>query len=393
MISLKPPTTSYSSIGDVGRFNMIWSVSLVLIPVFLLLLIMHLIFGDPSWRSSGIGLLVAMFNIFYLYRTRKFKLIAITSVILGTLICQFSIFVVADSRVIADAMWCILVGFFTFFLIGTTAGVITMLLNLSGLLVYISTANYHEIIEKGTAEGTVDYKMIINVIYVALAMSYVIHKMRQNNSITNKRYEQENQQKEILLKEIHHRVKNNLQIISSLLKLQAAESKSESVNENFQEAIGRIRSMALIHEKMYHNDDLSKIDLRTYVITLAEDICSSIYSKNNLEINVDSSIEQVETKNIVPISLIFNELVTNSLKHGFINQDNAKIEVKISQNEDSVLFEYQDNGIWVEPTETSSFGLDLIDTLTDQLEGSYSRHIEDGTLYRFQFDKNIFFFS
>ncbi len=393
MISFRPPATAYKSIGDIGRFNMIWNVSLVLVPIFLLLLVMHLFFGDPSWRSSGVGLLVALFNIIYLYRTRKFKLIAITSAILGTLICQYAIFVVADSRVLADAMWCILVGFFTFFMIGTTAGVITLLLNLSGLLVYISTADYYEIVEKTASVGDVDYKMIINVVYVALALSFVIHKMRQNNNVTNKRYERENQQKEILLKEIHHRVKNNLQIISSLLKLQAAESKSESVNENFQEAIGRIRSMALIHEKMYHNNDLSKIDLRSYIITLAEDICSTMCSDNNLEICVESTIEQVQTKNIVPISLIFNELVTNSLKHGFTDKKASKIEVNISRESNSVLFEYHDNGVWTEPESTTSFGLDLIDTLTEQLEGNYIRETENGTHYKFQFNSNIFFFS
>ena len=208
----------------------------------------------------------------------------------------------------------------------------------------------------------------------------------------SQKYEKEIARNELLLKEIHHRVKNNLQIISSLLKLQAAESSNSRVQEHFNEAISRIRAMALIHEKMYTNDDLAQIDIKSYLISLAQDILKSIQSETNIEFNIESQIDKIDVKSIVPISLIFNELITNSLKHGFNNQKNGKIDVKIINQHDVILFKYCDNGNWRIPENEATFGLELIKTLTDQLEGKFSRKIDNGTHYEFEFHSKPFFF-
>ena len=393
MLSIKPPKTNYESFDDVGKFNMIWNVSAVLVLVFFLLAVLHVIMGDPSWISSGLGLTVALINVLVLYKTRKYKLIGITSVIFGTLICQVAIFIIADSRLIADTMWCILVGFFAFFMLGTLLGTITLLTNLAGLVIFLLNGSSHDILSKGISIEEADYKMAINVFYVALAMAFIIHKLSSNNKETNRRFELENQRNEVLLKEIHHRVKNNLQIISSLLKLQAADSEDESVEEHFNEAIGRIRSMALIHEKMYNNDDLSKIDLKAYLIAMSEDICTSLSVKNKIDLKVESDIDQIDAKSIVPISLIFNELMTNSVKHGFKGKDDGAIDVQMHRSHDAVCFTYQDNGNWIEPTSEGNFGLELLNTLTEQLEGTFNRNTSSGTKYQFSFNSEIFFFD
>ena len=214
----------------------------------------------------------------------------------------------------------------------------------------------------------------------------------KNNKDINNRYQAEISRNEILLKEIHHRVKNNLQIISSLLRLQAAETNDKAVDEHFCEAINRIRSMALIHEKMYGNDDLSRLDIKSYLTTLVEDITNSMNSRTDIKLKVESKMSKIDIKSIVPISLIFNELVTNSLKHAFAQKDSGKIEVEITLESDYVVFKYYDDGDWKEPKSESTFGFELIKSLVHQLDGECAREIHNGTHYKFKFDSNVMFY-
>ena len=245
-------------------------------------------------------------------------------------------------------------------------------------------------LNKGISLSQVNGKMVLNVFFVGVALAYIIYKMVDNNKRINKRYEKQIEQNEVLMKEIHHRVKNNLQIISSLLRLQAAESKSPQVKVQFNEAISRIRSMALIHEKMYKKDELTHIDVRSYLVSLTDELANSIQSGTNIEFNVSSELDKMDVESIVPVSLIFNELITNSIKHGFANAKQGAINVDIRRSKTGVDFEYYDNGQWIEPKEEGTFGLDLLNTLTEQLEGSFTREINNGTLYVFSFpDDNI----
>lgn len=369
---------------------MIWNVSVILIPVFTFLLGIHIFFNDDSVVSSGAALFVAILNIGILVKTRKYLVVGVISVLLGTVICQGAIFIINDSHLISDTMWCVLVGFFSFFLFGVRVGVFVLLLNLTGLLIFLMNGSTTDILEKGISIDEVDSRMVINVYYVALTLAFVIYKMTQNNKEINERYEKEIRRNEILIKEIHHRVKNNLQIISSLLRLQAAESTDEKVEEHFNEAINRIRSMALIHEKMYHDEDLSSIDVSSYLNSLVNDIVNSTMSTCQIDFNAISEINEVDIENIVPISLIFNELITNSIKHGFVDRNEGRIKIEINRDGDKIVFHYHDNGIWKEPTSESTFGSELIEILTEQLEGSMERVIKEGTHYHFTFKSKLF---
>lgn len=384
------PKTAYKSLDDVGKFNMIWDVSLILIPAFIVLATMHIAFRDDSWSTSLIGEMIAIANIVVLKKTRKYKIVGIWSVALAVLIVQASIFLVNDSHLIADTMWCLLSGFFTFFILGARWGTFVLLLNLTGLTVFLLNGSSIDVLNKGISLSQVNGKMVLNVFFVGVALAYIIYKMVDNNKRINKRYEKQIEQNEVLMKEIHHRVKNNLQIISSLLRLQAAESKSPQVKVQFNEAISRIRSMALIHEKMYKKDELTHIDVRSYLVSLTDELANSIQSGTNIEFNVSSELDKMDVESIVPVSLIFNELITNSIKHGFANAKQGAIKVDIRRSKTGVDFEYYDNGQWIEPKEEGTFGLDLLKTLTEQLEGSFTREINNGTLYVFSFpDDNI----
>ncbi len=390
MLSLKPPITAYSSLEDVGRFNMVWNVSLILIPVFFMLFVMHLLFDDDSWITSIFACVVSTLNILVLYRTRRYKLVGAWSVFASIVIVQSSVFIVHDTHLISDTMWCLLSAFFTFFIFGGWIGTFVLMLNLGGITIFLINGSSHDILTKGISVEEVDTKMVVNVFYVALALAYVIYQILKNNRDINSRYENQIEHNKVLMREIHHRVKNNLQIMSSLLKLQAEDTRSEVVKQNFSEAINRIRSMALIHEKMYQGEDLTKIDIEAYLVSLAKEITESIQSESNIEFTVSSDLHDIDVNNVVSVSLIFNELITNSVKHGFKDQRNGSIVIRIEVEGEDVIFDYRDNGKWIAPQKEDTFGLELISSLTEQLEGSFRRTTNDGTQYTFNFKKKKF---
>jgi PAS domain S-box-containing protein len=195
-------------------------------------------------------------------------------------------------------------------------------------------------------------------------------------------------EKEVLLKEIHHRVKNNLQIISSLLNLQSGYIQDEHAGEMFKESRNRVKSMALIHEKLYQSKDLARIDFAEYVRNLTTHLFRS-YGVNThavgLKINVDKVLLDIDTA--IPCGLIVNELVTNSLKYAFPPGVAGEIHVDLHQENDGRLaLVVSDNGAGLPPDfdlqKTESLGLQLVSTLTDQLEGTIVLEQNRGTTFK-----------
>ncbi len=202
-------------------------------------------------------------------------------------------------------------------------------------------------------------------------------------------------EKEVLLQEIHHRVKNNLQVVSSLLNLQSRHIEDEAALEMFQESQNRIQSMALIHEKLYRSDDLARIDLAEYIRSLATDLVQSYRANSGpvtLRINASDVFLSIDAA--VPCGLIVNELVSNALKHAFPTradtsasdwngkEDEICIDLR-SDDENQVTLTIKDNGVGF-PRELDfqtldSLGLRLINTLVDQLEGRLELNNSDGS--------------
>lgn len=385
------PETNYTSLIDIGKFEMIWRVNVALFFIFIFLFFIRLFLGESNLLTSTLAFAVSVFNFIILYRTRQYKLVSVISVICGIAICQILFFVMHDDRLLSDALWVVLVSYFAFFMLGIFAGYLTLFLNVTGLLLYLI------MLKNGTSElqsmhvGDFDIPTIINVYYVAFAVGYLSHKMIQTNHEINQKLEKENKKNELLMKEIHHRVKNNLQIMSSLLNLQANESNNPTVQKHFNEAIGRIRSMALIHEQMYQSDNLAATDIRDFLLSLADHISSSVGIKGEVKLDFQSDLKELDIKVLVPLSLIFNELLTNSLKHGFDGKTGGSVQIHILIEGDRVVFNYRDDGEWKPKNdEQSSFGLNLIDTLTEQLDGTYLLRTEKGTEYKFSFDSKHF---
>lgn len=143
--------------------------------------------------------------------------------------------------------------------------------------------------------------------------------------------------------------------------------------------------MALIHEKMYQNENLSQIDLKSYIYTLAEDLIRNQSHSIPVKLSVDSDLHTLGNDTLVSVALILNELITNSLKHAFKDVKEGNIDISISWEKDNTYFRlnYKDSGQWKSNQRPASFGLELIATLTEQLDGKVERTFDDGTKYDF----------
>jgi len=198
-------------------------------------------------------------------------------------------------------------------------------------------------------------------------------------------------EKEVLLREIHHRVKNNLQIISTLLYLQSGYIKDKEAFEMFNESINRIKSMALIHEKLYQFTDLGKIDVAEYIRELAADLSSSYGVKTDgikLETHVREVLLTINTA--IPCGLITNELVSNSLKHAFPDAKKGKIRIDLFLDSDYMFtLIVSDNGVGfpkdLDFRNTETLGLQLVMTLVKQLKGTIELDRSGGTEFKITF--------
>jgi two-component sensor histidine kinase len=184
-------------------------------------------------------------------------------------------------------------------------------------------------------------------------------------------------EKDSLLKEIHHRVKNNLQMVSSLLSLQTKNTRSKAAIEALEEGKSRVKAMALIHQKLYQNDDLSVIEMQGYIESLINSV-QSVYKKggHNINITIDAEGVELDIDRAIPFGLILNELVSNSFKYAFPNNDDdGKIYIHLRKiAEQPGFFEYTDNGIGL-PDDTddrakSSMGIRLMNRLVNQLQST-----------------------
>jgi len=198
-------------------------------------------------------------------------------------------------------------------------------------------------------------------------------------------------EKEVLLKEIHHRVKNNLQIISSLLNLQSHYIQDPKALEMFRESQDRLKSMALIHEMLYQSKEIAKIEFNEYVRNLLSMVYRS-HSPTSKAIKLDVQVDPVflSMDIAVPVSLILNEMVSNSLKHAFKDRNAGLVEIRFKKEENGrFLLVVSDNGVGL-PRDfslenTPSLGLRLVKILTDQLGGNLTFRSEVGTELRVDF--------
>ncbi len=196
-------------------------------------------------------------------------------------------------------------------------------------------------------------------------------------------------EKEVLLKEIHHRVKNNMQVIYSLLNLQAKGSADPAVRAILEESRDRVNSMALIHEKLYRSKDMASIDFKEYLQGLAQGI-SGTYKRHDVRVSVDMDSLALDVNVGIPCGLIVNELVSNSLKYAFPGGRTGTIRLGIDKNgAGNHVLTVADNGIGFPPEvdfrNTASLGLKLVNVLTGQIHGTLELSRAEGTAFSITF--------
>jgi two-component sensor histidine kinase/HAMP domain-containing protein len=217
-------------------------------------------------------------------------------------------------------------------------------------------------------------------------------------SETNERLSSSLEEKEVLLKEIHHRVKNNLQVISSLLSLQTRNIKDERDLEMFLNSQNRVKTMALIHERLYQSDDLSQVDFAHYIPTLVDSLFRTYkVSIQDIVMGVDVSDVRLGLDKAIPCGLMINELVSNALKYAFPDGRKGEINmylgaIQIDGDVDGVELIVRDNGVGfpedLDFRNTKSLGMELINILVRQLHGTITLENKIGTKFSIVFPRD-----
>ena len=191
------------------------------------------------------------------------------------------------------------------------------------------------------------------------------HELDEKNKIIQKALTE----KESLLGEIHHRVKNNLQIISSLLNLQSRHLEDQGAKDALQEGKSRVQSMGLIHQSLYQENNLSEVNMKSYIPNLCENLLAT-YKVNNDQINLSIEVDPIylDVSKVIPIGLVLNELLTNALKYAFPNNEEGEINIEFKEEQNQYVLLVSDNGIGMNAGSQEGFGTRLIKTFTRKLD-------------------------
>ncbi len=215
-------------------------------------------------------------------------------------------------------------------------------------------------------------------------LGYFLYNQKNKISKQNLIISKSALEKDILLREIHHRVKNNLQVVSSLLGIQGREIKDQKAQDAIQEGRNRVQSMSLIHQNLYKKDNLTGIEMRPYINKLSNHLLNT-YQVESGEIKIETQVDDItlDVETVVPIGLIINELISNSLKYAFPNDANGVISIELHESKYQLILSISDDGIGLNPdqlqTKTETFGHSLIRAFKTKLDADISIQSEGGT--------------
>ncbi len=233
--------------------------------------------------------------------------------------------------------------------------------------------------------------LIVSLMVVAFYIVLATQRKRKNNKIAEKNsiIEQSLQEKEMLLKEIHHRVKNNLQVISSLLSLQSDTLEDDASIQAIENSQQRVMSMSLVHESLYQTEEIKEIDVKEYIPRLYEYL-SGIFgiNKNGVEVQYALPSIKLDTKRAIPFGLMLNEVITNAFKYAFIPEKKGVLTFTAEVQEQHMTLTISDNGPGFEESDydhsgTESLGMQLIDDMAHQLKARKKLTMNGGSTYEF----------
>ncbi|PZX56015.1 two-component sensor histidine kinase [Algoriphagus ratkowskyi] len=245
-------------------------------------------------------------------------------------------------------------------------------------------------------EAKLDSQRILQIFYRTLAgVLIIILFLLYRVFLRKKKYstllEKKNEEKEFLLKEIHHRVKNNLETISSLLTLQIAKIEEPKLRQIMEETYTRVQSMGMIHLSLYKEGNLKDVKMKEFFKGLGRFILDTFDASGRIKFSVEMNSLELDVEAAIPIGLIVNELISNSLKYAFPNQQTGQICVSLVEKGGSLFLKVSDDGIGIVenyPVQGTGFGRELISLLTRQLDGKMTLVNESGTEFNFEFVLN-----
>ena len=245
-----------------------------------------------------------------------------------------------------------------------------------GIYIYI-TNQYGRLfiaMEQAVEERTEQLKVMINDL------------TQTQNALSTK-----NNENVLLLKEIHHRVKNNLEVVSGLLALQSAKIDDPNMQEVMLSSQNRVKSMGILHQKLYQSEHLAFIEMKNYFQNLCVNILDSYNETDRIKVNIEMTELELDVDTAVPLGLIVNELLTNSLKYAFPKGEKGNIELSLKNlSDDNFQLKISDNGIGKTPDAKAlgtGFGTQLVDLLTRQIDGKLIQDVSNGTLILINFER------
>ena len=228
-------------------------------------------------------------------------------------------------------------------------------------------------------------ELLIGGLAITLLLGTVIFLLFRKQIKKNAIIQKQADDMQVLMKEIHHRVKNNLQIISSLLDLQSLTIKDQQASEAVKEGKNRVQSMALIHQNLYNEGNIKGIEAKGYISNLVSGLCGS-YNIHPEQVNLTTEVDDlvIDVDTMIPLGLVLNELVSNALKYAFSNRQPGALEVVLKQQADKLLLKVRDNGpgfpAGLDIKNSKSFGLKMIRAFAQKLKATLNIKNENGAV-------------
>lgn len=386
---------------EAKRLRMAVQISFFFIAVFSILTVTFFYDDLSSLLGYMAALSIAVGMLIYTLILKKAKPIFAIYGIAGSIISLLSCIFIPKGTHYVDFIWIIVCTFVVFLGGYKKLGIALLCFNALGVGFFIFFRHNLHVSAQTPSTNLQLSGIYLEILLSLFVLAYLLYQfvdfqkykdnyiaeINRSLLVQNQIIEKQIIENRTLLKEIHHRVKNNLQIIVSLLRLQKNELDSDEAKSQFQEAINRVLVMSSIHQKLYQQESLIEINLAQYLHELVSELKTLFNKQEPVQVSILVDFDTVDLKSTVPIGLIINELLSNSLKYAFKTKKDGRIDIQLYKTELGFNIDYKDNGLWLESKDKKGFGLEMIDVFTNQLNGTCTFETgKFGTHYVFELE-------
>lgn len=389
-----PNTDFFDNYYDKGKYKFAWRLSILFTFVFGVLSGLFLFLNTTATLFYFAVFIIAILTTTYLHFTKKFNVVFWSFIVTASLLVTLSLNIIVDTAHYSDLLWIIAIILFGYVALNRIVGILFTVLHCINIFFYFYFTFNKHVNELRNQEGLELLGVAIEVALGLIVITYLISEYLKFQEYAKNELQQKNKElqqhikiidaksheNEVLLKEVHHRVKNNLQIIISMLRMQMDELQTPESIDQFNQAINRIMAISLIHQRLYQFDDLSQVEAKIYLKDLSETIRESARLDVDVDIEINAPTIVIDLETIVPIGLLINELLLNSFKHAFKANQQGHICIDLKEDDGTFKLHYFDSGVWKE-SDSVGFGTQLVDALTEQMNGEYSRSESEFTFH------------